>query len=91
MALTNDPEGMRRAILRLRDRPDATPGLSALAVPVLVVVGEEDAVTPPEEAERIRAAVRGATLSRIASAGHLASLEQPAAFNREVAAFLARL
>jgi pimeloyl-ACP methyl ester carboxylesterase len=91
MALTNDPEGVRRAILRLRDRPDATPGLSALAVPVLVVVGEEDVVTPPQEAERLQAAVRGATLSRIVSAGHLASLEQPAAFSREVAAFLARL
>lgn len=89
MALTNDPEGVRRAIIRLRDRPDATPGLASIAVPALVVVGEEDAVTPPAEAERLHAGIRGATLSRIASAGHLASLEQPAAFNRELSAFLA--
>ncbi len=34
--------GVRRAILRLRDRPDATPGLAAVRVPVLVAVGEED-------------------------------------------------
>jgi pimeloyl-ACP methyl ester carboxylesterase len=91
MALTNDPEGVRRAIIRLRDRPDATPGLPTVAVPVLVVVGEEDAVTPPAEAERLQAAIRGATLSRIGAAGHLASLEQPAAFNGELSAFLARI
>jgi pimeloyl-ACP methyl ester carboxylesterase len=91
MALTNDPEGVRRAIIRLRDRPDATPGLSEIAVPVLVVVGEEDVVTPPSEAERLQAAIRGATMSRIAEAGHLASLEQPATFNRQLSAFLARI
>jgi pimeloyl-ACP methyl ester carboxylesterase len=89
--LTNDPEGVRRAILRLRDRPDATPGLAAIAVPTLVVVGDEDVVTPPEEAARLAAGIPGARVERIPSAGHLSSLEQPAAFNRVLADFLARL
>jgi pimeloyl-ACP methyl ester carboxylesterase len=89
--LTNDPEGVRRAILRLRDRPDATPGLASIAVPTLVVVGDEDVVTPPEEAVCLAEGIPGARLERIASAGHLSSLEQPAAFNRVLADFLSRL
>jgi 3-oxoadipate enol-lactonase len=89
--LTNDPEGVRRAIVRLRDRPDATPGLASIAVPTLVVVGEEDAVTPPAEAERLAQAIPGARLERIAAAGHLATLEQPEAFGRVLDDFLARL
>jgi pimeloyl-ACP methyl ester carboxylesterase len=91
MVLTNDPEGVRRAILRLRDRPDATPVLATVAVPALVVVGEEDAVTPPAEAERLAQGIPGARLERIPGAGHLSTLEQPAAFGRVLGDFLARL
>ena len=42
----NRAPGLRRAILRLRDRPDARPGLAAVAVPTLVIVGDEDIPTP---------------------------------------------
>ena len=72
-------------------RPDSTPLLKDIHCPVLVLVGNEDVVTPPSEAERLQAAIRGATMSRIAEAGHLASLEQPATFNRQLSAFLARI
>ena len=89
--LTNDPEGVRRAVLRLRDRPDATPVLETIRVPALVVVGDEDVLTPPPEAERLAEGIAGARLERIPAAGHLSSLEQPAAFNRVLADFLARL
>jgi pimeloyl-ACP methyl ester carboxylesterase len=91
MIVTNEPEGVRRAILRLRDRPDATPGLAAVRVPVLVAVGDEDVVTPPAEAERLATAIPGAQLARIALAGHLSSLEQPSSFGRVLADFLARV
>ena len=39
--------GIVAALLALRDRPDATGGLGAIRVPTLVVVGAEDALTPP--------------------------------------------
>ena len=55
------------------------------------MVGEEDAVTPPAEAERLAQGIPGARLERIASAGHLSTLEQPAAFGRVLRDFLARL
>jgi 3-oxoadipate enol-lactonase len=91
LILTNDPEGMRRAILRLRDRPDATPVLQSIAVPAAVIVGSEDRVTPPGEAERLVNGIRGASLHTIPGAGHLSSLENPTAFNDALFALLARV
>jgi 3-oxoadipate enol-lactonase len=91
MIQSNAAEGIRRAVLRLRDRPDATPGLAAIPVPALVLVGAEDAITPLEEAERLAAAIPRASLAVVPAAGHLASLENPEPFNAAVAAFLARL
>jgi 3-oxoadipate enol-lactonase len=67
--------------VRLRDRPDSTPMLREIGVPVLVIVGEEDTVTPPTEAEQMRAQLEDARLERIPGAGHLSCLESPPAFN----------
>jgi 3-oxoadipate enol-lactonase len=91
MIQSNAAEGIRRAVLRLRDRPDATPGLAAIPVPALVLVGAEDAITPLGEAERLAAAIPRASLVVVPAAGHLANLENPGPFNAAVAAFLARL
>ncbi len=85
-------DGMVGALEAMRDRPDSSALLPALAaVPVQVVVGEEDRLTPPADAERMAAAIPGATLARIPGAGHLAPLERPAATTEVVGRFLARV
>jgi 3-oxoadipate enol-lactonase len=84
-------EGLRRAVVRLRDRPDAERQLRGIAVPTLVIVGEEDEVTPVAEARRLAAAIPGAALATIAEAGHLSNLENPDSFNAAVAPWLAGL
>jgi pimeloyl-ACP methyl ester carboxylesterase len=72
----------------IRDRADSRPTLATIDVPVLVVVGEDDRLTPPEDSEAMAAAVPRGRLSRIAGAGHLAPVEQPEAVTAEVVAFL---
>jgi 3-oxoadipate enol-lactonase len=72
-------------------RPDSTATLATITVPTLVVAGEEDTISTPNEARGIAAAVPGARLVTIPGAGHLSSLEQPAAFSRAVREFLAAL
>ncbi|MEB3221988.1 MAG: alpha/beta fold hydrolase [Candidatus Sericytochromatia bacterium] len=79
------------ALRMMASRPDATPLLPHLAMPVLAVVGEGDALTPPEEMEGLAAAVPLGTISRLPAAGHLSNLEQPEAFNQAVGAFLEAL
>ncbi len=72
----------------IRDRVDSRPTLPTIDVPVLVLVGDEDRLTPPPDAEAMAAALPNARLTRIAGAGHLAPLERPDAVAAELLAFL---
>jgi len=76
------------ALAALRDRPDANPGLKAIAVPTLVLVGEYDAVTPPLAAANLSAQICGSRLVYIPGAGHLSNVENAEAFNTAVRDFL---
>lgn len=84
-----DPEAVVGALEALRDRPDRSGVLGDLDVPVVVVTGCDDAVTPPEEARAFAAAIAGAAYVEIPAAGHLSALEQPEAFAEVVAGVLA--
>ncbi len=76
------------ALRALMDRPDSTPDLPRIACAALVVVGEEDVVTPLADAEAMQRVLRRSTLSVIPAAGHLANLEQPQAFSLALVDFL---
>jgi 3-oxoadipate enol-lactonase len=90
LVLSNSTEAIAGAIGALMTRADSTPLLSSIHCPTLIVVGEEDTVTPRPMAEALHRAVAGSELVSISSAGHLANLEQPAAFNTALARFLER-
>jgi pimeloyl-ACP methyl ester carboxylesterase len=83
--------GIIAGLIALRDRPDAAPGLSAVAVPTLVMVGEFDTVTLPLSAARLAGTIRGSQLVHIPGAGHMSNVENPDAFNAAVLAFLKKL
>lgn len=74
-------DGVVDALEALRTRPDSRPTLPTITCPTLVVVGEEDALTPRPLAQVIADGVQDATLVTIPQAGHLASLEHPVAFS----------
>lgn len=57
---------------------DALPHLDAIRVPTLVLVGKDDAITPPAQATQLQQAIEGATLVIIEGAGHSLPLEKPA-------------
>ena len=69
-------------------REDRGAQVERIAVPTLVVTGDEDTVYPPATAEAMARRIRGARLAVIAGAGHVSNLEQPDAFNRTVLGFL---
>lgn len=72
-------------------RPDSVDVLAALDVPVLTIVGDEDGLSPPEEAEQMAALVRQGRCVRIPEAGHLSAVECPELFNAAVEEFLGGL
>jgi pimeloyl-ACP methyl ester carboxylesterase len=81
--------GIVGALGAMRDRMDSTELLPTLAgIPTLVVVGADDALTPPSQARTIADAVPGAVLTVIPGAGHLPPVEQPAVTTGALEAFL---
>ncbi|WP_248896778.1 alpha/beta fold hydrolase [Haloplanus halobius] len=69
-------------------RFDVRDRLGDIDVPVLAVVGEHDALTPPWYHESLAESIPGAEWTTIDGAAHLAMLEQPDAFNDAVTTFL---
>lgn len=82
------PEAIDAAIGALIGRPDSTPGLAAISCATIVIVGQEDEITPVAEAELMQRAIPRSALSVIAGAGHLSNLEQPEVFSRALGDFL---
>jgi len=72
----------------LRDRADSTSTLADIVIPALVVVGVEDALTPPAASKEIVAGLVHGRYAEIAGAGHLTPLERPDDFNEELLVFL---
>lgn len=83
------PRGIAGALRGMAIRPDRRALLAQIAVPTLVLVGEDDVVTPPDEARGIASAIPGARLVVIPKAGHLAPYENPGASNQAILQFLA--
>ncbi|WP_433253215.1 alpha/beta fold hydrolase [Streptosporangium sp. CA-135522] len=85
------PKAVAWAQRAMAARPDSFDTLRGLKVPALVIVGEEDKLTPPADAETMVETVPDGRLVVIEKAGHLSAIEQPEAFNRAVIGFIAEL
>jgi pimeloyl-ACP methyl ester carboxylesterase len=72
-------------------RPDSFETLRAFDRPALVIVGAEDVLSPPSDAEAMAEALPHGRLVVIPQAGHLTAVETPESFNAQVAGFLAEL
>lgn len=83
--------GVIAALRAMMDRPDATTLLPQITCPTLIIVGENDTVTPKADAEVMAARLPRAKLIVIPDAGHLSNLERPDVFNRAVRDFLTEL
>ncbi len=83
--------GIVGALRALRERPDATPLLAAIRVPVLVVAGDDDQIAPAAGMQEMARAIPGARFALVPDAGHVAPLEQPITASSALADFLANL
>lgn len=88
--MANPPAGYIGALEAMKHRPDATDKLARISVPTLVVVGEDDALSPPDVARGMQERIPGAELAILPRAGHLSNLEAAEEFNAAVDDFLSR-
>jgi pimeloyl-ACP methyl ester carboxylesterase len=70
-------EGLSHLTRAMAERPDQTPLLPQIAVPTLVLAGEEDPLSPPDVMKEIASKIPHAQLQHIPLAGHLPPLERP--------------
>lgn len=85
------PAGAAWAQRAMAARPDSLGTLREVAVPALVVVGEQDALASVEDAQAMVEALPDARLVRIPDTGHLSAVETPEAFTAAVRQFLPRI
>lgn len=91
MIMGNSSQGAAAALRGMAERPDRTFFLSQILAPALIIVGSEDAITPPQDSAVLQREIRGSRLVVIQGAGHLSNIERPEEFNRAVESFLDEL
>lgn len=88
MMLKTKPEGAAAALRGMAERDDQTELLAKITVPVLILVGAEDAITPVADSEKMHAAISGSHLVVLENAGHVSNIERTEKFNDALLSFL---
>lgn len=87
--ITRTPVEVVSATLKaLAERSETCSILEQIRVPVLIICGEEDGVTPLKQSQAMQAQIAGAVLETIPGAGHLSNMDQPEGFNSRLETFL---
>ncbi|HVO32890.1 MAG TPA: alpha/beta fold hydrolase [Elusimicrobiota bacterium] len=89
--LSNSAPGIAAALLAMAGRTDTTASLSRIRIPVMILVGADDAATPVQAARSMHDRIPGSRLAIIPDAGHLSNLENDATFNEHLLNFLTGL
>ena len=91
MIMKTAPAGAAAALRGMAVREDQTGFLPSICAPTLIIVGSEDVLTPPADAEKMHREIRGSRLEMIAGAAHVSNIEEPAEFNRALENFMRSL
>ena len=81
-------EAFARQQNAIMTRPDSRPSLGAIRCPTLVLVGEQDALTPADRAQEIAAGIAGSRLVTVPRCGHVSTLERPDEVSRALVELL---
>jgi len=81
-------QGMAGDLRGLALRRDSSDLLPKIDVRTLIVVGDQDVITPPAESQMMATTIPDATLVEVSGAGHLSNLENPDEFNHAIHHFL---
>ena len=77
MAVDTGADVWARQVRAIIGRKGSVPLLAEIICPTLVVVGDEDQLTPPELAVEMANGIAGARLEMIADCGHMSTMEKP--------------
>jgi len=89
MIVKTSKQSLIRTLLALSVRKETCSKLTEIKMPVLILVGKEDKITPPAAAQFMFEKIKGSFLNIIEHAGHLSNLENPGEFNIQIKKFIA--
>jgi 3-oxoadipate enol-lactonase len=79
--LITRPRSITKAVDGVISRQSIFKEICSIALPTLIIVGNEDVATPTEKAQRIHKQINGSILEVIDGAGHSSSVEEPEKIN----------
>ncbi len=88
---SNSVTGIANASLAMAFRADSNPLLPQITCPTLILVGDEDTLTPVALSENLHRNIKNSQLKIVPQAGHLSNMENPKAFNQAVKEFLKKM
>lgn len=88
MIVNTSKPSLCKTLRALAEREETCSKLNTIMVPVLILVGSDDQITPPEAAQLMHEKIKDSTLHIIENAGHLSNLEKPGEFNNHLKKFL---
>jgi len=88
MIISTPKQSLCNTLHALAERKETCTQLHEINIPVLIMVGKEDKITPIAAARQMHELILNSKLEIIQQAGHLSNLEDPAAFNTHLAKFL---
>jgi 3-oxoadipate enol-lactonase len=87
----NSPRGICGTLLALASRTDTTSALPSINIPTCILVGEQDTLTPPANAQSMHKLIAGSELHVLPSAAHMSNLENTQDFNDRILTFLKKV
>lgn len=91
MITETSKQSIFKTLHALAERAETCTKLHKIKVPVLIMVGKEDKITPPEVALSMHEKIKGSAIRIIDHAGHLSNMENPGQFNEELNRFLKKI
>ena len=80
--------GVKGSLLAMLSRKDLTKALKKFKLPVLLLVGVKDELTPPEIMKKIATRIKKSKFYTVPKSGHMAPLENPDFVNKKIKKFL---
>ena len=84
----NNPIGVKGCLLAMAGRTDTTESLSNINLPVLIICGSEDKLSPPDVMKSIADKIPNANFILVEGAGHMTPIENPRTVNKAIKDFL---
>lgn len=91
MIVNTSTLSLHNSLHALAERKETCEKLSEIKVPVLIIVGKEDKITPPDAARFMQSKIKGSLLRIIEHGGHLSNLENPYEFNYQINKFISSI